>query len=195
MKRVFAAALMIVLHAVGTPVDAHRLDEYLQATTFSLEKDRIRIDIRLVPGVLVVREVLALVDTDRNGVISDAETRAYAHRLQRDLSLVMDAKPLRLRLVSSSADAVETLAAGVGEIRLRFVADVPPAGAQRRLVFENTHHGASGSYLVNCLVPVDPNLRVTAQKRNPPQSWYQLDYTVIPRPSAATENRTTFRSH
>ena len=178
MKRVVAAALAIVLHAAGTSADAHRLDEYLQATTFSIEKDHVRIDMRLVPGVLVVREVLAMIDTDRNGIVSDAEMRAYAQRLQRDLSLAVDAKPLHLRLVSSSADDVEILNAGVGEIRFRFVADVPPVGAQRRLVFENKHHGAIGSYLVNCLVPVDPNFRITAQKRNPPQSWYQLDYTV-----------------
>lgn len=190
MKHVFATALAIFLHAAGTSVHAHRLDEYLQATTFSLERNRIQIDIRLVPGVLVVARVLAMIDTDKNGVISDAETRAYAHRLQRDLFLAMDAKLLRLRLVSSSADDAETLKEGIGAIRLRFAGDVPPAGAQRRLVFENKHHRAIASYLVNCLVPADPDIRITVQNRNHPQSRYQLDYILAdPQPVATKIER------
>ena len=189
MKSVFAAALAIVLQAAGTSADAHRLDEYLQATTFSLEKDQIRIDIRLAPGVLVVREVLAMIDTDRNGVIADVETRAYAQRLQRDLSLTLDGKPLRMRLLSSSTDDIETLEAGAGEIHFRFVADATSASAQRRLVFENKHGIAIASHLVNSLVPADPNIRITAQKRNASQSWYQLDYTLIAPLAAGSARR------
>jgi hypothetical protein len=32
------------------------------------------------------------------------------------------------------------------------------------------------AYLVNCLVPRDPDIRIVAQKRNPLQSFYELDY-------------------
>jgi hypothetical protein len=32
------------------------------------------------------------------------------------------------------------------------------------------------AYLVNCLVPRDPDIRVTAQNRNYQQSFFQLDY-------------------
>jgi hypothetical protein len=34
---------------------AHRIDEYLQATLFSVETDRIQASMRLIPGVLVAR--------------------------------------------------------------------------------------------------------------------------------------------
>ena len=195
MNLVLAAAFTIVLQAATTSAYAHRLDEYLQATTFSLEKDRVHVDIRLVPGVLVVREVLAAIDADKDDVISDAELRAYAHRLQHDLVLAIDAKPARLRLASSSIDDVQTLNEGTGEIRLRFVADVPPGGAQRRIVFENKHHGAIASYLANCLVPPDPSIRITAQHRNHAQSRYRLEYTVGASVPAGTERRTAIRSH
>jgi len=195
MNLVLAAAFTIVLQAATTSAYAHRLDEYLQATTFSLEKDRVQVDIRLVPGVLVVREVLAAIDADKDGVIADAELRAYAHRLQHDLVLAIDAKPARLRLASSSIDDVQTLNEGAGEIRLRFVADVPPGGAQRRIVFENKHHGAIASYLANCLVPADPSIRITAQHRNHAQSRYRLEYTVGASVPAGTERRTAIRSH
>ena len=195
MNFVLAAAFTIVLQAATTSAYAHRLDEYLQATTFSLEKHRVQVDIRLVPGVLVVREVLAAIDADKDGVIADAELRAYGHRLQRDLALAIDAKPARLQLVSSNADDVQTLSEGVGEIRLRFVADVPPGGARRSVVFENKHHRAIASYLVNCLVPADPSIRISAQHRNHAQSRYQLAYTVGAPVPAGTERRTAIRSH
>ena len=52
MKTRLAAAGAILLLA-GTPASAHRLDEYLQATTISVEKDRVQAQIRLTPGVAV----------------------------------------------------------------------------------------------------------------------------------------------
>jgi hypothetical protein len=45
-------------------------------------------------------------------------------------------------------------------------------------VFENRHRPAIGVYLVNTLVPVDPQIRIAAQRRNYPQSLYELDYVM-----------------
>ena len=78
-----AASAMILLAA--TPACAHRLDEYLQATTIALEKDRIQAQIRLTPGVAVFPIVFADIDRDADGVVSAAEQRAYAERVLRDL--------------------------------------------------------------------------------------------------------------
>ncbi len=65
---------------------------------------------------------------------------------------------------------------GRGEIQLEFNADVPSGGPNRRLIFENHHQRRIAAYLVNCLVPRDLDIRVTAQNRNYRQSFYQLDY-------------------
>ena len=52
--RLAAAALLCVSTAA-----AHRLDEYLQAATISLEKDRVRAQLRLTPGIAVLQFVMA----------------------------------------------------------------------------------------------------------------------------------------
>jgi hypothetical protein len=65
---------------------------------------------------------------------------------------------------------------GLGEIQLDLAADVPSGGPHRRLVFENHHMAPIAAYLVNCLVPRDPDIRITAQNRNYLQSFYELDY-------------------
>jgi hypothetical protein len=132
--------------------------------------------IRLTPGVAVFRKVLANIDTDGDGVISEAEQRAYAERVLQDLSLTIDGARLRLRLVSSKFPRIEEMKEGVGNILIELDADLPRGGPNRRLIFENQHQNRIAAYLVNCLVPGDPDIRITAQNRNYRQSFYQLDY-------------------
>ena len=175
MKGWLAAAGTMLL-SVSTPAFAHRLDEYLQATTISLEKDRVQAQIRLTPGVAVFPIVFASIDSDADGIISEAEQHAYAERVLRDLSLTIDGDRVQLRLVSSRASNVQEMMDGRGEIQLDVDANVPHGGHDRRLVFENHHESRIAAYLVNCLVPSDPDIRVTAQDRNYDQSFYQLDY-------------------
>jgi len=127
MKMRLAAAGAILLF-VGTPAFAHRLDEYLQATTISVEKDRVQAQIRMTPGVAVFPVVLAHIDTDADGVISEAEQRAYAEGVLGDLSLTIDGDRLQLRLVSSKFANIEEMKEGRGEIQLEFDADVPGGG-------------------------------------------------------------------
>ncbi|PYQ09171.1 MAG: hypothetical protein DMF83_04355 [Acidobacteria bacterium] len=175
MKGWLAAAGTMLL-SVSTPAFAHRLDEYLQATTISLEKDRVQAQIRLTPGVAVFPIVFASIDSDADGIISEAEQHAYAERVLRDLSLTIDGDRVQLRLVSSRASNVQEMMDGRGEIQLDVDGNVPHGGHDRRLVFENHHESRIAAYLVNCLVPSDPDIRVTAQDRNYDQSFYQLDY-------------------
>lgn len=172
--RLTAAGAILLL--AGTTASAHRLDEYLQATTISVERDRVQAQVRLTPGVAVFPMVLADIDTNADGVISEAEQRAYAERVLGDLSLTIDGDRLQLRLVSLKFAKIEEMKEGGGEIQLEFDADVSSGGPNRRLIFENRHQSRIAAYLVNCLVPRDPDIRITAQNRNYQQSFYQLDY-------------------
>ena len=165
-----------ILLLIGTPAAAHRLDEYLQATTIAVEKDRVQAQIRLTPGVEVFRTVLATIDTNADGAISQFEQRAYAESVLRDLSLTIDGKPLRLRLVSSTFPSLEEMKEGLSNIQIDLDAEVPHGNTNRRLIFENHHQSRIAAYLVNCLVPRDPNIQITAQHRNYLQSIYHLDY-------------------
>lgn len=165
-----------LLLSVATPAFAHRVDEYLQATTLSVERDRVQAQIRLTPGIVVFPEVLAFIDTDRNGVVSDAEQRRYAERVLGDLSLTIDGERLALRLVSFQFGDLDVLRDGRGVIAIDFAAALPRGGAERRLVFENRHFRRIAEYLVNGLVPRDPDIRLGAQHRSYDQSTYRLDY-------------------
>ena len=175
MNTRFVAAAAIFL-SLGAGAFAHRLDEYLQATILSVENDRIEVSMRLIPGVAVSSIVLAGIDTNGDGVISEAEQRTYAERVLRDLSIMVDGKSASPTLVSQKFPAIEEIKEGLGEIQMEFTVDLAPGGPQRRIVFENHHHNEISAYLVNCLVPRDPSIRILSQNRNESQSFYQLDY-------------------
>ena len=188
MKTRLAVAMVALLWCIG-PASAHRLDEFLQATTIAVEKNQITVQVRLTPGIAVVPAVLADIDADRNGIISDAERRSYAERVLRDLSLTLDGGGLPLRLVATVAADVAEIEQGLGAILLTFRADVPQGARFHRLSFENHYKRAVAAYLVNCLLPNDPDIRITAQDRKDDQSFYQVDYTqavnVQPNPADA----------
>ncbi|MGD0298009.1 MAG: hypothetical protein ABSE86_12905 [Bryobacteraceae bacterium] len=173
-NRLSVAAAIFLL--AGAPASAHRLDEYLQATLISVEKDRVEAQMRLVPGVAVSSFVLTSMHANADGAISEAEQQAYAKRVLRDVSLKVDGVFLRPRLNSVEFPGVEEMKEGVGEIRIEFSAALPRGGGSRRLVFENHHQNRIGAYMVNVLVPRDRDIRVVAQNRNEQQSFYQLDY-------------------
>ena len=174
MKTTLAAAAALL--SITMSARAHRLDEYLQATLISVEKDRVELQVRLTPGVAVLPIVLASIDRDADGVISDSEQRAYAERVLRDFSLTIDGGRLIPKLVAMKFPAIAEMKEGLGEIQLAFRADLPRRGPNRRLVFENHHQSQFAAYLVNCLVPRDLDIRLVAQTRNDSQAFYQLDY-------------------
>jgi pimeloyl-ACP methyl ester carboxylesterase len=168
-------AAAIVLSIVA-PASAHRLDEYLQATLISVEKDRVYVSMRLIPGVAVSSAVLSNIDTDSDGVISQREQKIYAERVLGDLSLTLDGNGLTPKLVSVSFPEISQIKEGLGEIQIAFTADLPTGKSNRTLVVENHHQNRISAYLVNCLVPDDPDIQITAQNRNELQSFYQLEY-------------------
>jgi hypothetical protein len=169
------AAAAILLWA-GQRGFAHRLDEYLQATTISVEKARVQAQLRLTPGVAVYPIVLAIIDTNSDGVISKAEQQAYANGVLRDVSLTIDGRRLPLRLTSTKFARTEEMKEGLGEIQINFEADAEGGGGTRELIFENHHQSRMAAYMVNCLAPRDRDIRITRQDRNYEQSFYRLDY-------------------
>ncbi len=168
-------ALLILL---ATPATAHRLDEYLQASLLSLSRDRVHVQLDLTPGVAVLPQVLAAIDTDRDGTTSETERSAYVARALEYLSLAVDGEPARLQLVSSRFPKIEEMKEGLGVIRLELEAEMALSrlGSSRRVSFENHHQERISAYLVNSLVPQDPALRITAQSRDYRQSAYRVDF-------------------
>src|SRR5580698_4506523 len=172
MKRLLMAFTLFVL--VAMPALAHRLDEYLQATIFSIEPGNIHVTMRLVPGVAVAPGVIASIDSDHDGVLSWDEQHRYAEHVMADLELKEDGRDLPLHLTSVTFPSVDQMNMGTGEIELAFSADPPVVRGEHQLTFENHHQRGISVYLVNSLVPQDKNLQLEAQSRNQNQSFYQV---------------------
>jgi hypothetical protein len=168
-----------VFLALAAPGWAHRLDEYLQATVLSVEHDQIEGFMRLVPGVAVAAIVIASIDSNGDGTLSEDERRAYALRVLDDLSLSVDGQRLAPHLVSAQFPSLDEMSRGVGEIQLDFTVDLPRGNPSRKLIFENKHQSRIAAYLVNCLVPSDKDIRITAQDRNQSQSVYRLEFVQV----------------
>jgi hypothetical protein len=171
-----ARLAVAMLALAGTMAFAHRLDQYLQGTIISVEKSGIQAQMTLTPGVAVFPLVIASIDTDGDGVISEAEQRAYAGLVLQDLSLAIDGHRLTPELLSIRFPTMDEMREGRGEIQLEFSAVLPRGGRSRKLTLENHHQSRIAAYQVNCLVPRDPDIRIAAQSRNYSQSHYEMEY-------------------
>ncbi|HTC43619.1 MAG TPA: HupE/UreJ family protein [Steroidobacteraceae bacterium] len=196
--------LAVLLIGFSGPAWTHRLDQYLQATTITLAKERVTLRLRLTPGVSVAGQVLGAMSVKNGGRISDAAQRAYWERVRQDLALTIDGVPLSLRLIDSSFDSAAQLRSGIGEIAFTFDAAPPPGPSPHHLTFTNVHQNAIAAYLVNCFVPADPGIRILAQRRSVDQSSYQLDYAIggatsvpapVARQLAAQDGRAVIKSY
>jgi hypothetical protein len=164
---------------LASPGFAHRLDEYLIATTIAVEEEHVSLRLRLTPGVDVAGTVFAAMDIDCDGRVSDAERHAYAERVRSDLSLVIDGQAQVLQLLSVSFPQDDTaLRRGSGSIAVDFAADVRFDGTKHTLTLSNRHQQEIAVYLVNTLRPRDAAVTVLDQERNYRQSSYRLDFTV-----------------
>lgn len=59
-------------------VQAHRLDELLQATLIAVGPDTVGLEINLTPGVEIAQALISRMDTNRDGAISSSEARDFA---------------------------------------------------------------------------------------------------------------------
>ena len=176
-------ALLLAAAALPSAALAHRLDEYLQATLVSIEPGNIRLGVNLTPGVVVAEPALALIDPDRDGVVSPGEAAAYAESVKRDLTVRLDGRDVELKLAGSSFPASADLRTGWGIIRLEFAAAPGAlAAGPHQLTLENRHLPAISAYLVNAALPKDEMVRITRQSRNDNQSTGEIEFTLQPPP-------------
>lgn len=173
-------ALALLLSAFfSTRALAHRLDEYLQATIVVIEPGGIRLQMNLTPGVQVAETILAQIDRDHSGIISDAEAVAYAESLKRDLTLQLDQQDAEMTLSASEFPDLVELRAGVGIIQMEFsVKPAAPSTEVHKLTLENRHLPKISDYLFNAAKPKSTSVRILTQKRNQNQSLCTIEFMV-----------------
>jgi hydrogenase/urease accessory protein HupE len=157
---------------------AHRLNEYLEATTISLSRGKIFLELRLTPGVAIAPDVLKKIDLNSDGRISGSEQAAYLAQLNGDFVLTLDGKVTTIKAVSYSFPTVENMRKGIGDIIIDYEADIEKQGPPHQLTLQNKHYSTVAVYLVNCLLPADTTIRVKNQTRSINQSFYQLNFTT-----------------
>jgi hypothetical protein len=162
------------------PADAHRLDEYLQATRILVSQDRIDLEIDLTAGASIAAQIFGLIDTNGDGQIGNAESDEYARRVIEAVRMSVDGRARSVALVSREFPDRQAMALGVGTIRLRATATAAGGTGRHELVYLNTHAPASSVYLVNALLPSDPRIQISTPERDVAQRGVTLGYRVAP---------------
>ncbi len=172
---------LLACTALSSAVFAHQLDEYLEATLVAIEPDDVHLQINLSPGVAVADKVLALIDTDKNGVISGNEASAYAALVQRDLIVRIDQVNVELKLNAVNFPEVNELKTGWGIIQMDFsVVHGALASGTHKFTLENRHLPTMSVYLFNAEQPRSDLIQITKQTRNQTQSIGAIEFSYIP---------------
>ena len=181
IRPVVALAVMLAIPAVVT---AHRLDEYLQASRVTLDRDRITVEIDLTPGASVAPAAVSLLDRDGEGTISPAETALYGRRVLADLAVTLDNRPVVLNLTRVEVPSIAEMHDGLATIRVTAVGQVPSiASGHHQLLLRNRHapqEMVTRVYLANAMIPSDEGVTVVRQTRDPLQQELRVDYEVAP---------------
>jgi len=176
--------LLLALLALPSAVFAHRDDHYLQAALVAIEPHAVGLQINLTPGVAVAEHMIAQIDRDRDGAISNNEAAVYAESLRRDLTVRIDGQKLELKLTASEFVQPEELRTGSGIIHMEFSATFGQlATGPHRLTLQNRHLTTISVYLVNAVRPRLATVQITSQKRNKNQSVGEIEFTFHPLPS------------
>lgn len=174
--------LLLFCLSLSVAVSAHRLNEYLQATTIRLSRDKAYLELRLTPGTDVAARIIKGIDLNGDHRFSETEQRAYLARIDHDLSFTMDGHSASLKLVSSTFSTVEDLKKGIGDVIIDYESDIKGQGFSHQLIFKNQHYNSIAVYMVNTLLPTDTNIQVSGQSRSNDQSVYQLVFTTGGKP-------------
>jgi hypothetical protein len=176
---VSAGGAVVLVLASRTAADAHRLDEYLQASRVSIDVDRVELEISLTPGASIADEAFGWIDRDRNGEISRSEGESYVREVLRDVTFTVDDVPLPLAAMASEFPARQAVRTGTGTMRIIAAAHLPAAGAGRhRITVVNAHRPQLSVYLANALVPANPRVRIETQERDRTQREFAVNYEV-----------------
>jgi HupE / UreJ protein len=176
---------VLLAFAATAPALAHRLNQYLQATTIAVAPDGVTLQVRLTPGVDIAATVIAALDGDHDGTLSSAEAQAYAEEVVRDLSLAIDGRPVALRLQSWAVAPLSAMTSGQGESIVTMSAPFTGGAGAHELAFENRHQPSVAAYLVNALQPQSADVRIGSQRRSYDQSHYTMTFTTGAHAAAA----------
>jgi hypothetical protein len=177
-------ALTLVV-SVCTALSAHRLDEYLQAARLSIAPGGVKVELDLTPGVAVADTIIAGIDRNGDGSLSEDEKQAYVRQVLDAIRLENDGRLLSLEPITATFPDLDAFRHGEGTIQIRSAAVLPRlSNGEHRLSFRNTHRRDVSVYLANALVPESDHIAVTAQRRDRDQHDLMIDYVARLQPAS-----------
>jgi hypothetical protein len=178
MNRVLAVTSALLIGA-SAGVDAHRLDEYLQAARVAVTPTSVVVYLDLTPGVTLAADIIGRLDGDGDGRVSPVEAEAYGRAVVADLEARLDGAPLPLALGRVEVPTTGEMRDGVGTIRVELTADVVgPSPGRHLFELRNMHRSDQGVYLANALMPETSDVAILRQQRDLRQQAFQLHYEV-----------------
>lgn len=179
-----------------TPVAAHSLDQFLQASYLTLGAKQVDLELDLTPGLMVAPQVLQSLDSDGNQQISESEGRAYAETLLQNISLEIDGQVYTLRLTSLELPTFLNLQAGYGTLKVFAQTDALPTTTNtHRLFYKNSNQLTGSVWQVNAFVEDGAAFSLGPQNRDDLQQTLTVAYApagvaVTVPPSAASPTAT-----
>ncbi len=116
--RVIAVGLMGLCFTFGIvdEAGAHAPDEYGHNTYLTVVSTGVQVEMHLTPGPLVASKLVAMIDDNQNGTLSDKEIQHYGQRIAKDLSLSVDSVARPVVLVSMVVPPVLEVTGGGSEL-------------------------------------------------------------------------------
>ena len=115
MKMRSAIFTIVIGLTLAAPLHAHRAEGLLQASLAEFLPSQVGVEVALIPGIDVAPKVIALLDTNGDGVFSDAESAAWSARFMAGQSVAVDGRWLLLKLRNVRASPLLDMSGGHAE--------------------------------------------------------------------------------
>lgn len=187
-----ALALLVTLLAPPRAALAHPLDVYLQATYITVSPTEIVVELDLTPGVLVAPEVLAALDSDGDGQITDAESSAYVDAILSNVVLQVDGQSTPLTVTRIDMPTYLNIQAGYGTIRVFTTASLTgDLTGTHQIAYANNNAPTGAAYQVNTFVENGAAITLGTQNRDDIQQSLTVDYAIGGAPLDTAESSDT----
>jgi len=179
MRRLTAILLLnLAAGSYAAPAMAHQIDEYVANTHVEILRDRIRVFLSLTPGSALAARVIARIDTDHDGRLSEAEKLQYATSILNSFALAVDDARLTPQLIGVTYPAVEEMLAGQGIIQLKIEAPLRSQSPGRHSLFLANNAKDLTVFVAAALVPPVPEITISRQDRDSNQRRIEIEYAV-----------------
>lgn len=178
--RTFLAAIPLGLALSGSLL-AHRVEGLLQASLVEVLPTQVGVEVTLVPGIDISTQMFRLLDSNADGTLSPAESAEWSKHFMARQQVLMDGRPLPLKLENLRTSPLSELGDGHAEIVVHFTAEIGPlARGPHSIRCINRYEPLPTSYQSNGLVPKAPGVSIANHQRDARQQELILSATFLP---------------